>query len=578
MAYKKWKKPEIEKKEFDPKYPPSMRQDDCISVVSWILNKASLSFTLIAKISKFNKGFSEEIKKTVNALVVMACAGAGKTTLIMFLLDYICNKAGFKGRILVTSFANSIVKELEKYVWQFRGSEAKGLHGLGYAVLFSNFGKLNLLQRGYGDAKKCIKTEKILEKIGVDEAYPWDKEGEDQVEAFKCLKAFEMVVHFIKVSLTDWKDERAVANTIKQYNVELDGNYNIIISHLSTVMEESLKQVTVIDFDDMIWLPIMLELKIPKFDIIIGDECQDYSAAQIELIRLSGALFILVGDRYQAIYGFAGADIHSVDNILAKFQAIEMPLDVNYRCDKAIVLEAQKVLDNHFKEKGIDRKGSDVINPWEGAGDGHVEWLSYTDYLEKVKPGDFIGCRNNAPLVSPCYKLIKSGKRATIKGKSIADQIINMYKKVCKDCDTIDACIEALEEYREKEIKKVMKRYCGDAGSALDSIGDKVDTLVEFVSLSDSPSKVIGDIEDMFSSEDKITLGEISLGSCHYSKGLEFDRCFFLEWDNFMTMRENSSTSDYEQRVHLKYIAITRAKHELYYVRKPPKGEEDEEI
>ena len=71
----------------------------------------------------------------------------------------------------------------------------------------------------------------------------------------------------------------------------------------------------VIDFDDMIWLPVALNLPIPMtFDFLIVDEYQDSNITQQELaLRFcpSGRM-VIVGDRYQSIYQFRGADTMAI--------------------------------------------------------------------------------------------------------------------------------------------------------------------------------------------------------------------------------------------------------------------------
>src|SRR5690606_15545707 len=68
-------------------------------------------------------------------------------------------------------------------------------------------------------------------------------------------------------------------------------------------------------YDDQCWLPIVNDWGVEQYDAVFVDEAQDLSPARRELVRRAlkdnGRLFV-VGDRYQAIYGFAGADIDSL--------------------------------------------------------------------------------------------------------------------------------------------------------------------------------------------------------------------------------------------------------------------------
>lgn len=545
MAYKqKYEKKEVKRKTFTPLTNYSKRQKSILEAVKIMCLNSSPSMPPILP--------SNLVLDDKGNVVVMACAGSGKTSTIMYVLSKIASP---RLRILLTSFANSIVNELQAYTWQFPGVDAQGLHSVGYGVLKSAFKFVNMNKN---------KMELILKEFDID---PWEKEGEERADDFKKQKALKSLVHFIKVTLTDWKDIEAVNRMIVQYNIDMEGYYEELLSLLPLIMEKSIKQVNVIDFDDMLFMPIHLNLRFPKYDIVFGDECQDYNKAQIEMINRMTDHAVLVGDRFQAIYGFSGADTQSVSNILEKFNAVELPLDVNYRCGEKIVKEAQKVLDSWFMLRQVDKRGEDVITPWEGAVEGNVEYLKHEEYLDKVQPGDFIACRKNAPLVGPCFALLKKGIRSKLRGKDISEQIIKLFNQVCKKSKDIDEAIKDIYSYKDKEEIKLIKRYRENSASAIETLENKVDTLLEFVSRAEKIQQVPSVIESIFSDEEHE--GEVGLGTCHFSKGLEFERVFIIEHDDFMTMRDGSNTSDVDQRYNLKYIAYTRAKKELFLVNKP---------
>ncbi|KAJ3181709.1 hypothetical protein HDU87_000727 [Geranomyces variabilis] len=66
----------------------------------------------------------------------------------------------------------------------------------------------------------------------------------------------------------------------------------------------------ILDFDDLLYLPIIHGAEFPKFDYVFVDEAQDMSAARATIVekvlKPSGRLF-LFGDERQQIYQFAGA-------------------------------------------------------------------------------------------------------------------------------------------------------------------------------------------------------------------------------------------------------------------------------
>ncbi|TPX61651.1 hypothetical protein PhCBS80983_g00961 [Powellomyces hirtus] len=66
----------------------------------------------------------------------------------------------------------------------------------------------------------------------------------------------------------------------------------------------------VLDFDDLLYLPIIHNAPFEKFDYVFVDEAQDMSAARatiVEKVLKPGGRLLLFGDKRQQIYQFAGA-------------------------------------------------------------------------------------------------------------------------------------------------------------------------------------------------------------------------------------------------------------------------------
>ena len=102
-----------------------------------------------------------------------------------------------------------------------------------------------------------------------------------------------------------------------------------------------------IDFNDMIYLPNALGLQPKKqYGYVFVDECQDLSQAQIGIVkkylRQDGRL-LAVGDPYQAIYGFAGADSDSYEQVKEAFNCQEFSLAECFRCPQAVVEIARTI-------------------------------------------------------------------------------------------------------------------------------------------------------------------------------------------------------------------------------------------
>jgi superfamily I DNA/RNA helicase len=119
--------------------------------------------------------------------------------------------------------------------------------------------------------------------------------------------------------------------------------YNIVKS----VVEATLNDFSTIDFDDMLYMPVMHNVSFDHYNYVFVDEAQDTNDIQLEILsRLMApkCRLVAVGDPHQAIYGFRGANADSMSRIGERFQCKTYPLSVSYRCPKAVVKEAQRFL------------------------------------------------------------------------------------------------------------------------------------------------------------------------------------------------------------------------------------------
>lgn len=138
---------------------------------------------------------------------------------------------------------------------------------------------------------------------------------------------------------------------INHHSLEFDDTRAAIQASLA-VLRECARKLDTIDFDDMLWLPVLFKCQFTTQDYMFVDESQDTNDIQLEILDMLGGntmsgsttRYIFVGDRFQAIYGFRGANADSMDRIKNRFRCKSMPLSVSFRCPKAVVREAQKAL------------------------------------------------------------------------------------------------------------------------------------------------------------------------------------------------------------------------------------------
>ena len=474
--------------------------------------------------SKYQQGVYDFVTNGEGNAVIEARAGSGKTTTIiesMKLLDV------FQHPIFV-AFNKHIADELKE-----RGVNACTLNSFGWKAVRDFYKKRIKLNKN--------KTANVLKyKI-------FDMDDKDQRK--KCYKYMYAIVRL--VSLLKANTRFPNEDLMPQWE-ELSNKHNIEIPEgddfnkvLDQTLELSIAQTTVMDFDDQLFYPIYMDMDVDKYDYVFVDEAQDLNPVQIELIKRMGrgGRVIAVGDSYQAIYGFRGADPEAISNIITSLDATVLPLSICYRCGKEIVKEAQKIVPD--------------IEPFEESPDGLVKTIKEDEFLKMVTDDDYVLCRVTAPLVSHCLKMIREGKKATVKGRDIGDGLITLMDKIKSD-RTIEDFLEKLNQYELDECAKLARR---GKDEAIMSLQDRVETIEALSHDAESVGDIVIRIENIFSDN----VSGVVFCTIHKSKGLEADRIFILRPDK---LPHPMAKKDWQikQETNLKYVAITRAKKELYWV------------
>ena len=293
-------------------------------------------------------------------LVIVARAGCGKTTTLIEGLKVLRGlgtkltpspqqaaiwdalKQGPEPRsVAFCAFNSAIAKELKDRVPP--GCDAKTLHSLGYGAVRKQF---NLLP---GDqAVNKWRTHDILCRLMKKD--PKDYRRDQPV----IYSAVPELVGKCKMNLVEHPEEDQLIDLARHYNIDLDDengkDYADEIVRLVPEVLEACKDVArdgCIDYNDMIWLPVVLTMPVYRYDLLMVDEAQDLSRCQQALTKKAGNRIVAVGDDKQAIYGFAGADCESLPRLAKELSDTErrcltMPLTVTRRCGKAIVEEARR--------------------------------------------------------------------------------------------------------------------------------------------------------------------------------------------------------------------------------------------
>lgn len=298
-----------------------------------------------------------------------------------------------------------------------------------------------------------------------------------------------------------------------------------------------------IDFTDMLYYAVKYidDADFKRYNVVMLDECQDISPLQFELVKrckTPRGRLIAVGDEKQSIYSFMGSNLDSLHAIKSAPNTVSLPLSMTYRCARNIVDEACTVFPNSI-----------VATP--GAQEGVV---GYKSYLE-ANDGDFILCRNNSPLVKAFIDLLRQGKKCSILGKEYGEDLVRLIDSV----NDIFGLEQVLTNFQEKLKAKGVKNP--ERNESYGTLEEKVHVLLDLWEYFGNLESVRDKIKNIFVENQN---RGILLSTVHKSKGLEADRVFFLEPDLIPSKFAVTELALYAEKC-LKFVAITRARRELYY-------------
>lgn len=401
-----------------------------------------------------------------------------------------------------------------------------------------------------------------LQGKGVD-AQTFHSLGKQAIDSVMDAEFNQWKVHNIIDRLYYKAEEKAVLlqiNSLLKANL-IDPTYNNIlamnidydIDKLDSLVEMS-KAIFQVDrsddkeynFDDMIIWPISGKGRLPSFNFLFVDEHQDLNLAQNTFAEelVENGHMLLIGDPNQSIYAFRGAYIGIMDMMQDKLEATILSLPVSFRAPLAIVNR----INRRYPE--IDFRSA------PGAIEGEILEIDEWQLVNHLKEGDNVICRTNAPLISPCFSLIRRGIKATILGRDIGKSLISLIDKRSKlqRVITIIDLVRDLRTYLGNETPKLeaTRKY-----SRIATLQDQIETITAIADGCDSISQLRSKIKSTFTEERR----GIVFSSIHKFKGLEGERIFILHPDKKLHPK-----ADPEQERNIRYVADTRTLDKLFLV------------
>lgn len=298
------------------------------------------------------KGLNLAQQDAVNTLsgplLILAGAGSGKTkTLTHRIANLIAHGISPKN-ILAVTFTNKAAGEMRERLWKLSGgTETPPARFMPYMGTFHSICvkilRMEYLAAGLNRNFVIYDTEDQISLIR-----HIIKNGDYNSKNLKP-KAIQSVISKCKNELKSPSDleKEAYYENLRQ------------IAKIYAEYEKEKRSCSALDFDDLLLEAAELFSRNPeirkkwqeKFEHILIDEYQDTNAVQYRLVRAlvnKSQNICVVGDDWQSIYSWRGADFTNILNFTKDFpEAKVIKLEQNYRSTGNILKASQKIIKNN---------------------------------------------------------------------------------------------------------------------------------------------------------------------------------------------------------------------------------------
>lgn len=323
----------------------------------------------------------EAVQCTEGPLLVIAGAGSGKTKTLTHRIAYILlNHLATEQDVLAVTFTNKAAGEMRERL-------ATLLHQPNYRSFMPWMGTFHSiavkLLRLYGEA------------ISVPTNFVIFDEADKMTLIRNIMKDFAISDKQFtpKAIASAISNSKNAGDSLEDYNKKANNPYWRTIYEVYRRYEEQRRKQRALDFDDLLVEAYRLLHDSPEvrkrlqeqFKYILVDEYQDTNHLQYQIIKLllNGKNNIcVVGDDWQSIYSWRGADFTNILNFSQDFAGAKVvKLEQNYRSTGNILNAAHNVI-----IKNTQRSDKQL---WTKAGDG--EPVQFIEAYNELNEAETIG-------------------------------------------------------------------------------------------------------------------------------------------------------------------------------------------
>lgn len=330
------------------------------------------------------------VQTTNGPVLILAGAGSGKTKALTHRIAYLIAEQGiWPSEILAVTFTNKAAREMRFRLGELLAQDSSKRDFMPWMGTFHSI---------------CVRLLRMEgQAIGVQSNFVIYDEDDRRSVIKQAMKSLGVTDKQLKASAASSiiSTEKNKLNDPETMLANAKYPYQQMIAEVYAEYEKLRRAAQALDFDDLLIEVVRLlresgEVRQKwqsRFRHILIDEYQDTNAAQYAIVKLlvnDQRNICVVGDDWQSIYSWRGADFTNILNFERDFPGAEIvKLEQNYRSTQAILDAAQQVI-AHNKQR------SDKML-WTDSGQGSPIQLHgyYTEDEEAAAVADHVSVQVN---------------------------------------------------------------------------------------------------------------------------------------------------------------------------------------
>ncbi len=344
-------------------------------------------------LKNLNPAQKEAVETTEGPVLIIAGAGSGKTKALTHRIAYLIKAKNVSpGNILAVTFTNKAANEMKERVAALLADT--NLQMESESAKYANLKKYDMPVMGtfHSVCAKILRHE--IEKLGYKKSFNILDTQDQEALIKKTMKEIQVNFDQFKPAgmlgaISKAKNELIGAEI---YREAAGSHWEDTVGKIYQAYQRKLKEQNALDFDDIIMLTVRIFRQFPAilekyrnfFRYIMVDEYQDTNHAQYVLVNLLSEKhknLCVVGDDFQSIYAWRGADIKNILDFKKDYPgAMVIKLEQNYRSTQNILDAAYAVISKNVNQ--LDKK------IWTEKKEGHL--LTSYEAEDEKEEAEFI--------------------------------------------------------------------------------------------------------------------------------------------------------------------------------------------